>query len=224
MTERAVPSERIPKTATARMLVAGVAAFVLLALASPSTSHATSPGANGKIAFASNERLFTIDADGSNLTQVPTTSCEGLEPDWAPDGHTLGFIERCGPTHTFDLSVVDVDGSGLRRVYASGGDDAEIDWSPDGSQAVFISYVGDNGEIFLADANFTQITNLTIDSGRDDWPAWSPDGSKIAFSSDRSGDFEVYTMNADGTGVTNLSSSSPAVPPTSTRRDHQTAG
>jgi Tol biopolymer transport system component len=190
------------------MLVAGVAAFVVLALASPPVSYATAPGTNGKLAFASNEQLFTIDPDGSNLTQVPTTSCEGLEPDWAPDGHTLGFIERCGPTHTFDLSVVDVDGSGLRRVYATNRDDARIDWSPDGSRALFISDVSGNREIYLSDAAFVSVTNLTNNPGEDDFPAWSPDGTKIAFSSDRSGNFEVYTMDPNGTGVTNLTNNS----------------
>src|SRR5688572_11733896 len=185
-------------------IVVAIAVLGLLILAP--ASAAISPGANGKIAFASNEELFTMDPDGSNLTRIPTTSCEGLEPDWGPDGHTIAFIERCGPSGTFDLSVIDVDGSGLRRVYATDTDDAEIDWSPDGSQVLFISEVEGDREIYLSDAGFTRITNLTNNSARDDWPAWSPDGTKIAFSSNMTGDYEIYTMNADGTAVRNLTS------------------
>ena len=117
-----------------RLLLGLAAGLSLIAMLSPAASYATSPGGNGKIAFASNERLFTIDPDGSNLTGIPTTSCEGLEPDWAPDGQTIAFIERCGPSRTFDLSMVNVDGTGLRRIYATNRDDARIDWSPDGSQ------------------------------------------------------------------------------------------
>lgn len=183
------------------VLFAGLSLIVLLG---PVASYATSPGGNGKIAFASNERLFTINPDGSGLAQVPTTSCEGLEPDWAPDGRTISFIERCGPTGTFDLSSVDVDGTGLRRLYATPADDARIDWSPDGSKALFISDVSGNREIYVSDAGFTQVVNLTNSPARDDWPAWSPDGTKIAFTSNVTGNFDVYSMNADGTGVTNL--------------------
>ena len=182
-------------------IAAGVCLIVLLL---PAASQATSPGSNGKIAFASNEELFTIDPDGSNLTRVPTTSCEGLEPDWAPDGHTIGFIERCGPSGTFDLSVVDVNGAGLQRIYATNRDDARIDWSPDGLQALFISDASGNREIYRSNAAFTQVVNLSNSPGDDDFPAWSPDGAKVAFASNRTGDFEVYSMNPDGTGVINL--------------------
>ena len=185
-------------------LLGAIAAIASLAALPVPASFATSPGANGKIAFASNEELFTIDADGANLTRIPTTSCEGLEPDWAPDGHTIGFIERCGPSGTFDLAAVDVDGTGLRGMFASNTDDAALDWSPDGSHVLFISYLNGNREIYLTDAAFGAIANLTNDPAWDEWPAWSPDGTRIAFTSDRSGDFEVYSMNVDGSGVVNL--------------------
>jgi Tol biopolymer transport system component len=180
------------------------AGLCLIALLLPASSQATSPGGNGKIAFASNEELFTIDPDGTDLTRIPTTSCEGLEPDWAPDSRAIGFIERCGPSGTFDLSVVNVDGTALRRIYATNRDDARIDWSPDGSQALFISDASGNREIYKSDAGFTQVVNLTNSPRDDDFPAWSPDGTKVAFTSNRTGDYEVYSMKADGTGVVNL--------------------
>jgi len=185
------------------LLVTVVASLVSIALVGSGASYATSPGSNGKIAFALDERLFTINADGSGLTQVPT-SCEALEPDWAPDGRTIAFIARCGPSGTFDLRAIDVGGTGLRELYATDADDARIDWSPDGSKVLFISDVSGNREIYVSDAGFTQVVNLTNNPARDDWPAWSPDGRKIAFTSNQAGNFEVHSMNADGTGVTNL--------------------
>jgi TolB protein len=180
------------------------AGLCVIALLLPPTAQATFPGGNGRIAFASDEVLFTIDPDGSGLTRIPTDSCEGLEPDWAPDGRTIGFIERCGPSGTFDLSAVDVDGAGLRRIYATNRDDARIDWSPDGSQALFISDISGDREIYVSDASFTRVTNISHSPGDDDFPAWSPDGTKVAFASNRTGQFDVYSMNPDGTGVVNL--------------------
>jgi tol-pal system beta propeller repeat protein TolB len=190
-----------------RLLVTMAASFLLALVMAPAASQATFPGDNGKLVFASNERLFTIDPDGSNLTRIPTTSCEGLEPDWAPDGRRIGFIERCGPSGSFDISVVNVDGTGLKRLYASNRDDARIDWSPDGSKFLFISDQSGNREIYLRDALAGRLTRLTRHPATDDWPAWSPDGRRIAFTSNRSGNFDLYTMNADGTGKAKLTTS-----------------
>ena len=188
---------------TKRFVLALFASLSLIGLVAVGVAHATSPGNNGKIAFALNERLFTINADDSGLTQVPT-SCEALEPDWAPDGRTIAFIGRCGPSGSFDLRAIDVNGTGLRDLYATNADDARIDWSPDGSKVLFISDISGNREIYVSDAGFTRVVNITNSPARDDWPAWSPDGSKIAFTSDQAGNFEVYSMNADGSGIINL--------------------
>jgi WD40 repeat protein len=170
------------RLATAALLALGALSLLVGAPA----SYATFPGANGKIVLASNERLFTINADGSRFAPVPTSSCEGLEPDWHPNGRVIGFIERCGPSGSFDLSVVNVN------------------WSRDGASFLFIADVAGNRDVYVKDLRTGLVRNLTNSPATDDWPAWSPDGRRIAFTSDRSGDFEVYAMNADGTGVTNL--------------------
>ena len=128
---------------------------------SPAASYATFPGGNGKIAFAANERLYTVNPDGTGLSPVPTTACEGLEPDWHPDGVQIGFIERCGPSPTFDISVVNVDGTGLHKLFASNSDDSQIDWARNGSQFLFASEMSGNREIYLSNAAGTQVVNLT---------------------------------------------------------------
>ena len=79
-----------------------------------------------------------------------------------------------------------------------------------------------NSEIYVMNANGTDVTRLTNSSG-DDWLiAWSPDGTRIAFQSNRDGNDEIYVMNADGTGVTRLTNNSvddllPAWSPDGTR-------
>ena len=56
-------------------------------------------------------------------------------------------------------------------------------------------------EIFVMNADGTEVRQLTDNDTVDGRPAWSPDGTRIAFQSDRYGDAEVFVMNADGTGV-----------------------
>ncbi|MCH8286841.1 PD40 domain-containing protein [candidate division KSB1 bacterium] len=78
-------------------------------------------------------------------------------------------------------------------------------WSPDGTKIVFSSTRDDNNEsetpnleIYVMDADGSNIKRLTNSLRHDGSPSWSPDGSQIIFESDRNGSFEIYIMNADG--------------------------
>ena len=71
-------------------------------------------------------------------------------------------------------------------------------WSPDGSRILFPSDRDGNREIYLMNADGSELKNLTNHPATDDHSLWSPDGSKIVFSSERDGNKEIYLMNSDG--------------------------
>jgi TolB protein len=72
--------------------------------------------------------------------------------------------------------------------------------------------VGEDAEdIYVMNADGSDMTRLTFDPAGDNGPQWSPDGQQILFQSDRdkvpgemSGDDEIYVMNPDGTEQTRL--------------------
>jgi TolB protein len=79
-------------------------------------------------------------------------------------------------------------------------------WSPDGKQIVFFAEQNDRpADLFVMDADGSNVRQLTHTPAAEGYPSWSPDGRFIAFEADdASGNFGVYVMNADGSGARRL--------------------
>jgi WD40 repeat protein len=186
-------------------------------ITSPSAGHdrfpAWSPDGS-KIAFSSsrdtcvsnpdvcNSQIYTINADGTNLTRITNDPFNESNPAWSPDGSKIA-VEAAG------ITVFNADGTNPTPL-TSDPEDASPAWSPDGTKIAFSPSRDGNREVYVMNADGTNQTNLTNNLGQDGSPSWSPDGTKIAFTSSRDGYVAVYTMNADGTNQTRLNNSSAA--------------
>ena len=161
--------------------------------------------------------IYVMNADGTNLmnlAQSPERS-EGVS-SWSPDGkqiafNAFGIFNKDGP-YQGDIWVMEADGGNPRNLTNHHATDRQPDWSPDGLQIAFTSYrdrdwefeARDNWDIYVMNADGTNLINLTKHPAKDYGPHWSPDGRQIAFTSNREGNTEVYVMNADGTNLINL--------------------
>ena len=89
---------------------------------------------------------------------------------------------------------------------------AFLSFAPIGqAQIAFVSERDWNLEIYVMDADGSNLRNLTNNPARDSSPAWSPDGQKIAFVAyDKDGNDkkevggEIYVMDADGNNLLRL--------------------
>jgi len=134
--------------------------------------------------------IFVMDADGSDQRNLTRNDVADWGPAWSPDGSSIAFNSAMG-TGGVGLLGYAVSPSGSRPHRLSGHFIEYPAWSPDGSRIAFMAPVpgaaGSNPDynIFVMNADGSDIRRLTRTPGEDGWPAWSPDGSSIVFSSAR---------------------------------------
>jgi dipeptidyl aminopeptidase/acylaminoacyl peptidase len=157
---------------------------IALALGAVSAANATTPGVNGRIAFASNRtgnsELYSVNADGSaerRLTWTPETE---QAPVWSPDGSRIAYESDSGGR--FRIWVMNADGSGQHELSPPADtsvDDMDPAWSPDGSLIAFGSTRSGNRNVWVVNADGSGLRRVSSVFGDD--PTWSPDGQQLAY-------------------------------------------
>ena len=109
-------------------------------------------------------------------------------------GGTIAFEIRSGSTSK--LHVVNSDGSDLQDFAGLSGYLA--DWSPDGRQIIYVAGGrSSRNDLFVADADGSNMRRLTYTPEEEGIPAWSPDGETIAVSINLDGDAEIYLLDIE---------------------------
>ena len=65
-------------------------------------------------------------------------------------------------------------------------------WSPDGERIAFVRRVDENYDVYVMDADGSDVVRVTDHPAYESEPSWAPDGDRIVFISDRSGSTRMY--------------------------------
>jgi len=104
---------------------------------------------------------------------------------FSPDGHYFAIAAKRKDRD--DLVILDVKkDEEVRRIRVPLNGLTTPSWSPDGKQLVFTGYDGGLSDLFVVNADGSNLHRLTNDKYADLEPSWSPDGKTIAFVTDRS--------------------------------------
>jgi Tol biopolymer transport system component len=172
-------------------------------LSAPAGTHSALPPLSGRIAFDNHEDVWTINADGTDLTRLTHSPAFEFDPSWSPDGTQIAYRSDRGDES--EVWVMNADGTGQRRLTAG----LSPAWSPDGSSIAYASPGHDPNPplsgISIMNANGSGQHRVPNTDGGE-YPSWSPDGKRIAFNSNLTGDHVMYIVDVGGSNLVDLSS------------------
>jgi hypothetical protein len=117
--------------------------------------------------------VYVMGNDGSDVRPVSENAGESyLYPDWSPDGSQIAFNMQVKGTYTIGLFVCDRDGSNMQPFPVFDG--YVPSWSSDGTQITFMLWVLGVADIFVANADGSNLRNVSNHPSVDASPDWSP--------------------------------------------------
>jgi len=182
---------------------------------------------------ANNYNIWVMNPDGTDPVKLTDSPDFNVGAQWSPDGTRIAFTRTVldneigpqppygwMPPKTQDIYVINADGSGETRLTDGPGLKQITSWSPDGKRMLLnfaqknteYEFVDDETwadnetwEIYVMNADGTDMRNLSNRPGKDVNAKWSPDGKLIAFESTRGdGTEDIFVMDADGGNVRRL--------------------
>ena len=179
-------------------------------------SSRTDPNPNDSTAI---NDIFTMNADGSGLTNLTDSVGSSADAAWSPHGSLIAFDSDRGKYPSEQgIYVMNSDGSNPRRITtlpANATNDLAPRFSPDGNRLVFTRYRGkDRAEkaalftVRLDGTQLRQLTSFAIHAGDADW---SPDGRRLVFEAypNPAAFGDVYVVGANGRHLSNLTRNPP---------------
>ena len=189
-------------------------------------SGAAVPGVSGPIAWTSTRPTVAsvangaISAAGLGHTVVRATTPYGSADsvEVYVNGDLLISSDRAARGGVGIYAVRLAEPGVFVPVLADTGTNLGAAYSPDRTRIAFSSNRSGTFDIWLMDADGTQLTRLTSDNGNETEPVWTPDGTRIVYTSSVDGQTQIASIGVDGSDMKQLTETtggniSPSVSP-----------
>lgn len=155
------------------------------------TNPVWSPDAQ-KIGFYRRDRLHLLDLKTDEIVQLTSTSAQGFT--WAPDSSSIAYISSTSSDNLFVLNLHDMDEIQLT---STNNCEQQPSWFPDAQRLAFMASYEGNRDIFLINADGTNLENITRSNEDEMQFSLSPDGNQIAYTllSSIDGNLGQYKMS-----------------------------
>ena len=158
---------------------------LILEASSPATYFAWSPDGK-KIAFL-DDGLMVMNSDGAELRHIAYLSPPGCHINpvyWSPDNRSLAIVSSSQRRSCTDWSIKAFENTNIYLVNIQSGEthplladgiQGNIDpaWSPDGKQIAFVSIRSGSPEIWVVNADGSNLRQLTSAGQPVRFPFWS---------------------------------------------------
>jgi Tol biopolymer transport system component len=150
--------------------------------------------------------IFVVTVQGQLVRQLIISDVRMDDPAVSPDGTQVAFW-MAGTTRRANgggIFTMPLDGSAEPTPLTAdrSGRDADPAWSPDGKRIAFRrSTVNSGFDVYVMNADGSNVERLVGGPATEEKPAWSPDGSRLLMVSDRTDPGKVqslYVVNASG--------------------------
>jgi TolB protein len=140
-------------------------------------------------------QIFLVNADGSGLRRLTSSTAIDTEPRFSPDGKAIFFTsDRGGSPQVYRMPA---GGGEPQRVTFEGSYNVSPRLSPDGRTLAYITRNAGKFQVALLDLANRQVQIIT-DSDRDESPSFAPNGRMILLATVIGGRGVLSAVSSDG--------------------------
>jgi WD40-like Beta Propeller Repeat len=147
--------------------------------------------------------IWIMNADGSGQTQLTDTPESSRDPSFSPDGSRIVFTRNSPIRMATEVWVMNADGSNEERLTTgvSSSFASTPSFSPDGQRIVFGYGDGATFDIYVMNADGSELAPLAPTPSLEAGPSFAPDGTRIVFERLSSAE-DLVLVDPDGANPT----------------------
>jgi len=161
-----------------------------------------------KIVFVSNksgnEDIFSMNLDGSELTQLTNHPGNDMYPSVSPDGEKIAYTSDI--EGSWQIVIMNWNGTEKIQITNNPERNGYPTWSFDSRYIFFEMYIDGDWELYRINSDGSSIKRLTFNPKADDWhPRGHPFDYKVLYESGTVGHEDIYIMDYNGENIKKIS-------------------